>query len=113
MMGLGLARSRLRLVVHAYEVKPSFMVVGLLIFTPFVVAMTTAMTAGYAGLVGLIGMALVAIYADVTPKAPAWVKAPGANIPGGGSPVGPQGPGVLTPVRSVNPPLPSASEEEE
>lgn len=83
MMGLGLARSRLRLVVHAYEVKPSFMVVGLLVFTPFVVAMMTAMTIGFAGFVGLIGMALVAIYADVTPKAPAWVKAPGANIPGG------------------------------
>jgi hypothetical protein len=81
MMGLGLARSRLRLVVHAYEVKPSFMVVGLLFFTPFVVGMTTAMTVGYAGLVGLVGMGLVAIYADVTPKAPAWVKAPAANVP--------------------------------
>ncbi|MGB6222515.1 MAG: hypothetical protein WBG04_15920 [Haloferula sp.] len=104
MMGLGLARSRLRLVIHAYEVKPSFMVVGLLIFTPFVVAMTTAMTAGFAGMVGLIGMALVAIYADVTPKAPAWVKAPGANIPGGGSPPMPP----PSPLGSVNPPVPGA-----
>ncbi|BCX46573.1 ABC transporter, permease [Haloferula helveola] len=86
MMGLGLARSRLRLVVHAYEVKPSFMVVGLLFFTPFVVGMTTAMTAGFAGLVGLVGMGLVAIYADVTPKAPAWVKAPAANVPGASPP---------------------------
>ncbi|MGE9271117.1 MAG: hypothetical protein ACQKBU_09975 [Verrucomicrobiales bacterium] len=81
MMGLGLARSRLRLVVHAYEVKPSFMVVGLLFFTPFVVGMTTAMTVGFAGFVGLIGMGLVAVYADVTPKAPSWIKAPEANIP--------------------------------
>lgn len=84
LMGLALARSRLRLVVHAYEVKPSFMVVGLLIFTPFVVAMTTAVTGGFAGMVGLIGMALVAVYADATPKAPAWVKPPATNIPGTG-----------------------------
>ncbi|MCU0794422.1 MAG: hypothetical protein MUF31_00655 [Akkermansiaceae bacterium] len=81
LMGLGLARSRLRLVVHAYEVKPSFMVVGLMVFTPFVVGMTTAMTIGWAGFVGLIGMGLVAIYADVTPKAPVWIKAPTPNVP--------------------------------
>ncbi|MDB6077040.1 MAG: hypothetical protein JWO82_787 [Akkermansiaceae bacterium] len=81
LLGLCMARSRLRLVVHAYEVKPSSMVVGLLIFTPFVTAMTTAMTLGYMGGAGLIGMALVAIYADVTPKAPAWVKPPAPNVP--------------------------------
>jgi len=81
MLGLSLARSRLRLVVHAYEVKPSYMVIGLLVFTPFVVAMSTAMTVGYAGFTGLIGMTLVAMYADATPKAPAWVKPPSANMP--------------------------------
>ena len=81
LLGLSLARSRLRLVVHAYEVKPSYMVVGLLVFTPFVVGMATAMTAGYAGFVGLIGMSLVSIYADATPKAPAWVKPPAPNVP--------------------------------
>ncbi|WP_265594729.1 hypothetical protein [Haloferula sp. BvORR071] len=80
-LGLSLARSRLRLVVHAYEVKPSYMVVGLLVFTPFVVGMATAMTALHAGFVGLIGMTLVAIYADATPKAPAWVKPPAPNVP--------------------------------
>ncbi len=68
-LGLTVARSRLRLVVHAYEVKPSWLVIGLLFFTPFVVWMSTAMTAGFAGFVGLIGMMLVGIYADVTPKA--------------------------------------------
>ena len=114
MMGLGLARSRLRLVVHAYEVKPSFMVVGLLFFAPFVVGMTTAMTAGFAGLVGLIGMGLVSIYADVTPKAPAWVKAPGANTPGAppvptdpvAVPAAPVVPEAPVPAGSVNPPVP-------
>jgi len=81
LLGLSLARSRLRLVVHAYEVKPSWMIVGLLVFTPFVVWMTTAFTVGYAGCVGLIGMAFVAIYADVTPKAPRWMVAPAPNVP--------------------------------
>ena len=95
-LGLSLARSRLRLVIHAYEVKPSYMVVGLLVFTPFVVGMATAMTGFYAGFVGLIGMTLVAIYADATPKAPAWVKPPSANMPPpmqGPPPAAPQ-PGV-------------------
>jgi hypothetical protein len=68
-LGLTVARSRLRLVVHAYEVKPSWLVIGLLVFTPFVVGMCTVMTAGFAGFVGLIGMALVGMYVDVTPKA--------------------------------------------
>jgi hypothetical protein len=68
-LGLTVARSRLRLVIHAYEVKPSWLVIGLLFFTPFVVSMTTAMTAAFAGFLGLIGMSLVGIYADVTPKA--------------------------------------------
>jgi len=68
-LGLTVARSRLRLVIHAYEVKPSWLVIGLLFFTPFVVSMCTAITAAFAGFVGLIGMTLVGIYADVTPKA--------------------------------------------
>jgi len=46
-----------------------------------VVGMATAMTALHAGFVGLIGMTLVAIYADATPKAPAWVKPPAPNVP--------------------------------
>lgn len=83
MMGLALARSRLRLVVHAYEVKPSWMVIGLLVFAPPVVWMATAMTAGYGGFVGLIGMGLVAYHADVTPKAPKGVLAPKPNVPVG------------------------------
>ncbi|BCU75905.1 hypothetical protein [Luteolibacter sp. LG18] len=81
LLGLALARSRLRLVVHAYEVKPSWMIVGLLVFTPFVVWMTTLFTGGYAGLVGLVGMAFVSIYSDVTPKAPKWMAAPPPNVP--------------------------------
>ena len=81
-LGLTLARSRIRLVVHQYEVKPSWMVIGLLIFTPLVVSMATAMTLGFGGFVGFIGMSLVAWFADRTPKAPKWMPAPELNIPG-------------------------------
>jgi len=35
MLGLSLARSRIRLKVHQYEMKPSSMVTGLTLFTPF------------------------------------------------------------------------------
>lgn len=81
LFGLALARSRIRLVVHNYEVKPSWMVLGLLIFTPLVVSMATAMTIGYGGFVGLLGMAAVAWFADVTPKAAKWVQPPVPNTP--------------------------------
>ena len=81
--GLALARSRIRLVVHHFEVKPSWMVIGLLIFTPLVASMATAMTMGYGGFVGLLGMAAVAWFADATPKAPNWMPVPQANVPGG------------------------------
>lgn len=80
--GLALARSRIRLVVHHYEVKPSWMMIGLLFFTPFVVMMVTAMTMFYAGGIGLIGMGIVGWFADVSPKAPKWVQSPLPNVPG-------------------------------
>ena len=80
-LGLAMARSRIRLVVHHYEVKPSWMIIGLLFFTPFVVGMSAAVTTGYAGFVGSIGMGIVAWFADMTPKAPAWVDAPAPNVP--------------------------------
>jgi hypothetical protein len=80
-MGLSLARSRLRLAIMAYEVKPSGMVLGLLIFSPFVIGMVTAVTLGWGGLAGLLGMALVAARLDVTPKAPGFITAPPPNVP--------------------------------
>ena len=105
--GLALARSRIRLVVHHYEVKPSWMIMGLLLFTPFVVLMATFMTFFHAGGVGLIGMGLVGWFADVSPKAPKWVQAPIANIPGqpGMVPGGPPGMPPLPHQTGVPPPL--------
>jgi len=97
--GLALARSRIRLVVHHYEVKPSWMIIGLLFFTPFVALMASFMTLFHAGGVGLIGMGLVGWFADRSPRAPKWVQAPVANIPG----MVPPGPGESPP------PLPPGS----
>lgn len=80
-LGLAMARARIRLVVHHYELKPSWLVVGFLFFAPFVIGMSAAMTIGYAGFVGCVAMGLIAWFADATPKAPAWVEAPVPNIP--------------------------------
>ncbi len=87
-LGLALARSRIRLVVHHYEVRPSWMIIGLLFFTPFVVMMATLMTIGHAGGIGLIGMGLVAWFADVSPKAPKWMPPPPPNTPRAAPPPG-------------------------
>ena len=80
-LGLVIARSRIRLVVHQYEVKPSWMMICLLVFTPIVVGMSTLMTGGWMGFIGCVAMTIVARYADVSPKAPKWVKMPELNIP--------------------------------
>jgi hypothetical protein len=70
LVGLALARSRLRLAVMAYEVKPGGMLIGLLIFAPFVIGTVTTFTLGFAGFAGLLVMALVAARLDVTPGLP-------------------------------------------
>ena len=80
-MGMALARSRLRLAIMAYEVKPSGMILGLLVFSPFVIGMVSAFTLGWGGGIGLLGITWVALELDRTPKAPKTSKAPPANIP--------------------------------
>lgn len=79
--GLSLARSRLRLAILAYEVNPSGMMIGLLVFAPFVIGLSTAFTWGWGGSLGLIGLAVVAAKMDITPKAPTWMVAPTPNVP--------------------------------
>ncbi len=79
--GLALARSRLRLSVMAYEMDPSGMIIGLLVFAPFVIGLVTAFTWGYGGGAALIGLAMVALRMDVTPKAPKWLPPPPPNFP--------------------------------
>lgn len=69
-VGLALARSRLRLDVMPFEVSPSGMMIGLLVFAPFVVGVITALTVGFGGIVGLLVLAAAAIRLDVTPQLP-------------------------------------------
>lgn len=69
-IGLALARSRLRLSIFAFEINPSSMLVGLMIFAPFVIMLVTAVTVGWGGIAGLLGVTLVAARMDVTPVAP-------------------------------------------
>jgi len=68
MLGLVIARSRIRLVVHQYEVKPSWMMICLLVFTPVVLGMSTLMTGGWMGFIGCAAITLIGRYADATPK---------------------------------------------
>ena len=65
----------------AYEVNPGGMIVGLLVFAPFVIGLVTALTAGWGGAAGLIGLAVIALKMDVTPKAPKWMPAPPPDLP--------------------------------
>lgn len=80
-IGLALARSRMRLVVLAYEVKPSGMMIALLVCTPFALLLPTLTSVGWAGFVGLLIMGFVAIRLDMSPKAPKWLAPPAPNVP--------------------------------
>ncbi|MBK1882747.1 hypothetical protein JIN85_09995 [Luteolibacter pohnpeiensis] len=79
--GLAIARSKIRLSLDPYEVRPSRMLVTLLLISPFFLAFMTAITLGKLGFLGTLGLALISIRLDVTPKAPKWVAAPAPNIP--------------------------------
>jgi ABC-type transport system involved in multi-copper enzyme maturation permease subunit len=80
-MGLILARSRLRLTVLAYEMNPSTMTIGLLIFAPFLIGLVSAFSLGYGGFAGLLGMAFLACSLDKTFKAPKSMAPPLPNLP--------------------------------
>lgn len=86
LLGLVMARSRIRLTVHHYEVKPSWMVIGLLIFTPLVVGMATLVSFGWLSGLGFAAMAIVSKYADVSPKAPGYRGLANSNIAGSSPP---------------------------
>jgi hypothetical protein len=69
LLGLGIARSRIRLVIQRYELKPSRSFLLLLFFTPFLCGMSTAFTFGYAGMIGLIIMSFAGLNVDKTFRA--------------------------------------------
>lgn len=68
--GLSLARSRLRLSVMAYELKPGGIMVGMLVIAPFVIGIITAFTIGFSGFIGLAIMAVVFARLDITKGIP-------------------------------------------
>jgi len=80
-LGLVIARSRIRLVVHQYEMQPTWMILILLVAGPVAIGMSTLMTAGWLGFIGCLVVAYIARYADISPKAPKWVEMPKLNIP--------------------------------
>jgi hypothetical protein len=63
-LGLALARSRMRLATQSYEVKPSLLILGIIFFTPPAVWMVTAISLGYAGGVALAFLAFLAFAMD-------------------------------------------------
>jgi hypothetical protein len=79
--GLALARSRLRLSILSYEMHPSGMIIGLLVFAPFVTGLVTAITGGWGGMAGLIGLAIISVKMDITPQAPKRIPPPLPNVP--------------------------------
>ena len=80
-MGLSLARSKLRLSFLDYEANPTRLILALLVFSPFVTGIITAASAGYGGWFGLLGIALGAAKIDATPKSPRWIPPPPPNMP--------------------------------
>jgi len=85
LQGLALARARMRLDIRSYEVKPSWIILGVVVFTPPAVWMSMAVTLGYGGFAGLGLMAFLAFAMD-----PAHGALPGppqktatAQTPGG------------------------------
>ena len=67
LIGISLGRSRMRLALLTYEVKPSGAMIGVLIFAPFFIGLVTAMSVGFGGWIGLGLAALVAARVDTTP----------------------------------------------
>ncbi len=80
-LGLLVARSRLRLAVMNFEIKPSSLLIIIIGLAPFIVGMCAAFTCGFGSIAGTLLLTFLAWNSDKTPKAPKWMVAPKANIP--------------------------------
>lgn len=80
-LGLLVARSRLRLALMDFEIKPSSLLIIIIGLAPFIVGMVAAFTCGFGSIAGTILLTFLAWNSDRTPKAPKWMIAPKANIP--------------------------------
>jgi hypothetical protein len=100
-LGLLVARSRLRLALMNFEIKPSSLLIIIIGLAPFIVGMVAAFTCGFGSIAGTILLTFLAWNSDRTPKAPKWMIAPKANIP----PVlSPSSPPSSTPIVATEPP---------
>jgi hypothetical protein len=81
MLGLLVARSRLRLALMNFEIKPSSLLVIIIGLAPFIVGMVAAFIYGFGSIAGTILLTFLAWNSDRTPKASKWLVVPKANIP--------------------------------
>ena len=80
-LGLLVARSRLRLALMNFELKPSSVLLIIIGLAPFIVGMVAAFTCGFGSIAGVLLLTYLAWNSDRTPKAPKWMPPPPPNIP--------------------------------
>lgn len=80
-LGLLIARSRLRLAIMNFELKPSSVLLIVIGLAPFIVGMVAAFTCGFGSVAGVLLLTYLAWNSDRTPKAPKWLPPPPPNIP--------------------------------
>lgn len=80
-IGLLVARSRLRLATMNFELKPSAVLLIIMGLAPFIIGMAAAFTCGFGSLAGVLLVTYLAWNSDVTPKAPKWLPPPPPNVP--------------------------------
>jgi hypothetical protein len=69
-IGLLVARSRLRLAMMSFELKPSSVLLIILGLAPFIVSMVAAFTCGFGSVAGVLLLTYLAWNSDRTPKVP-------------------------------------------
>jgi len=80
-LGLMIARSKLRLATMSFEMKPSPALLTIVGLSPFLIAFTAALTCGFGSITGAILLVFLAWNTDRSLKAPKWMPAPPANTP--------------------------------
>ncbi len=81
LLGMLVARSRLRLAIMNFELKPSSVLLIILGLAPFIIGMAAAFTCGFGSVAGVLLLTFLAWNSDVTPKAPKWLPPPPPNVP--------------------------------
>lgn len=80
-LGMIVARSRLRLATMNFELKPSAIILIIVGLAPFVIGMVATMTCGFGSIAGVLLLTFLAWKSDITPKAPKTMPPPPPNIP--------------------------------